>query len=140
MAKLNVALKLPAAGTMARERLLALVAEHRKRTYEPLHLAIYFPHPRHKKDVCLFEVLGGFGDGRVDPKCAIFEVQFSSNPSFPMPENKDLRLFLTSPEELREAVASGWASLTAVRNALQSGQADVLFQDKLGAELLGLMR
>jgi hypothetical protein len=65
---------------------------------------------------------------------------FSSNPNFPMPNGKNLRLFLTSPEELREAVDKGWASVAPAQGAVRSGHADVLFQDKVGAELLELLR
>lgn len=139
MKKLNVALRLPMDDAAAREHLLLLIAEHRKRKYEPLHLAIHFPHPKHKKDVCLFEVLGDFGSGQVDPKRSIFEIEFSSNPNFPMPNNKNLRLFLTSPEELREAVDKGWASVTQLRNSVRSGEAEVLFKDSDGAKLLELL-
>lgn len=139
MKRSNTALMLPAAEAETREHLLRLVAEHRKRKYEPLHLAIHFPHPKHKKDICLFEVLGGFGNGQIDPKRSIFEVEFSSNPNFPMPGDKSLRLFLTSPEELREAITKEWPSLTQVRRAVQDNEADVLFSDKTGKELLGLL-
>lgn len=140
MSKSSAAAKLPPADDSERGHLLRLVAEHRKRKYEPLHLAVYFQHPRHKKDICLFEVLGGFGNGQIDPKRSIFEVEFTSNPGFPMPSNKNLRLFLTSPEELREAVLKGWASLKHVRVAAQTRQADVLFKDAIGAELWELLK
>ncbi|KYF53787.1 hypothetical protein BE08_15930 [Sorangium cellulosum] len=140
MGKASAAAKLPSDDDPVRQHLLRLIAEHRKRKYEPLHLAIHFAHPKHKKDVCLFEVLGGFGDGRIDPKRSIFEVEFSSNPNFPMPDERDLRLFLTSPEELREAARARWASLKQLRDALQTEQADVLYSDRVGKDLLRLLR
>jgi hypothetical protein len=135
----NTASRLPAAEAETREHLLRLVAEHRKRKVEPLHLAIHFQHQKHKQDICLFEVLGEFGNGQIDLKRSIFEVVFSSNPNFPMPGDKSLRLFLSSPEELREAIRKKWPSLTQVRHAVQSGEADVLFSDKTGKELLRLL-
>jgi hypothetical protein len=57
MSRSNVAQKLPTSGSLPavgvteREHLLRLVAEHRKRKYEPLHLAVHFVHPKHKKDL-----------------------------------------------------------------------------------------
>ena len=140
MGEAGSAAKLPSDDDPVRQHLLRLIGEHRKRKYEPLHLTIHFTHPKHRKDVCLLEVLGGFGDGRIDPKRSIFEVEFSSNPNFPMPDERNLRLFLTSPEELREAVRAGWGSLTQLRRAIRAKQADVLFHDRVGKELLGLLR
>ena len=135
MAKSSVAHK-PEEETEEQKRLNELIAEHRKRKDEPLHLAISFPHRRHRKDICLFEVFGGFGDGQIDPKRAIFEILLFSNPNFRMPQDKNLRLFMTSPEELREALDHRWASLKPVQDALWSGQANVLFKDDQGAKLL----
>jgi len=139
MTKPSAAARVPRADVAARERVLELVAEHLKRKYEPLHLALQFTHPRHRRDICLFEVLGGFGDGQIDPKRKIFEMEFASNPNFPMPEERNLRLFLTSPEELREAVQKGWTSLLPLLRAAKAGEVDVLFKDKVGASLLRLL-
>lgn len=118
-----------------------LIREHRKRKDEPLHLAIHFQHARHKRDLCLFEVLGNFGGGSIDENKKLFEVAFAAaTVGLQLPPGGALRLVLTSPEELREALRGDWASLTPIKKAFSDEAATVVFSDSIGNSLLGGLR
>jgi hypothetical protein len=84
----------------------------------------------------LLEVIGGFGNGHVDPNRRLFEVAFGSTQSVPLSTGESLRLFLTSPEELEIAVQKKWTSLRPIREAIVSGEGKVLFKDSIGSKLL----
>jgi len=117
--------------------LKSLIREHRKRKDEPLHLAIQFEHARHKRDLCLFEVLGNFGSGSIHEDKKSFEVAFAAASVGSRLSSRDaLRLVLTSPEELREALRAGWASLAPIKKAFADDAATVLFSDSIGKRLL----
>ncbi len=117
-----------------------LVTQHEKREDEPLHLAILFAPKQRTKDINLFEVLGGFAGGHVDPKKELFQVSFGSTRALPLAVGRDLILTLTSPAELRAAVQGDWKSLRGVRDALAHGRAKIVSVDKLGKTLLSLLK
>lgn len=117
-----------------------LVAQHVKRQDEPLHLAILFAPKQRTQNISLFEVLGGFGGGQVDPKKELFQVSFGSTAGLPLPAGRSLLLTLTSPPELRAAVHDDWKSLRPIRDALAHERARVVHSDKLGKTLLSLLR
>lgn len=119
------------------ELLKSLIREHRKRKDEPLHLAIHFEHAKHKRDLCLFEVLGNFGSGSIHEDRKLFEVAFAAaSVGQRLSPRRALRLVLTSPEELREALRMDWASLGPIKKALTDDAATVLFSDSIGKSLL----
>lgn len=96
----------------------ALVQEHLKLKDEPLHLAIRFDDPRRPKEIGLFEVIGDFGRGHIDPDRRFLEVTMASPAMAELGPDVELRLVLTSPEELRTANDEGWPALAKLRKRL----------------------
>lgn len=118
-----------------RRRLEKLVEAHRKRKDERLHLAVWF-HPRGgRRNIYLLEVLQNFGGSSIDENGQLFHIGFGSASGFPLEPGRELRLVLTNPEELREAVASQWKSLMPIRVAKRTGMTRVLFADGIGRRL-----
>jgi hypothetical protein len=109
----------------------ALVQEHRKLKDEPLHLAVQLADPKHPTEIVLREVIGGFGGGHVDPDKQFLVVAVSPSTQIDLPPGGELRLVLTSPEELKEASTKNWPALqrlqkktvVAVHHADKTGQA-----------------
>ncbi len=135
------------AGTWTRERypayreyLTQLMEQHRELKDEPLHLAIAFQPPRETQDIFLFEVVGNFAGGDINPGRELFEVTFAPSPGYDIPEGRNLHLVLTSPEELRVALQHHWSSAQEVSDAVRRGDAEVLHADDIGQELLERLR
>lgn len=114
-----------------------LVKEHLQLRDEPLLLAVYFEPERNPGDIFLFEVIEGFGAGRIDEDGKLFEVAYGSTPSFPLPPGRRLHLVLTSPEELEAASRDKWPSFEEIRRAVRDGRAATLFADPSRPELEG---
>ncbi len=94
---------------------------------EPLVVAIYFASRAVPNEECLFEVMRDFGMNEVSEDKTIFQVQFSNAPKLPLPKEDYLRLFLTSPMELRQAAREHWPNVGELRQALAFCQAKVLY-------------
>ena len=114
-----------------------LVSEHRKLKGERVVLAVYYaPSARAADDVCLFEVIDGFGTNGPEPGDAdLFRFGYTSTPGFPLPEGVSLRMVLASPEEVREAIRRGWKAIRDLRMARRKGRATVVFSDDEGDRL-----
>ncbi len=113
-----------------------LVCQHRELKHEPLRLAVYFAPPgRAKRDIFLFEVIDGFGSDAVDPESKLFEFAYGSTPGLPLPPGTSLRMILTNPTELDEAVRHGWKGLEALRSARKAGKTTVIYADAKGKRL-----
>jgi len=123
-----------------RAQLENLVAQHRQLDDGPLLLALTYDPPRALGDLFLFEVVEGFGDGDVSPERNLFEVTFESTAGFPMSRGQRLHLVLTNPDEFRAAASEGWQAFQELRDAVAGDQADVLYSDATGRQLLELIR
>jgi hypothetical protein len=106
-----------------------LVKEHLALRDEPLLLAIYFEPDRNPGDIFLFEVIEGFGAGRIDEDGKFFEVSYGSTPAFPLSPGQRLHLVLTNPEELEVASRDNWQSLAEIRQSIKDGRATTLFAE-----------
>lgn len=123
-----------------KDQVKRLVQAHRKLKDEPLLLAVYYAPKRNPKDVFLFEVAENFGGGRVDKDRKLFEVTYRSTDGFPMAPGQQLRLVLTNPIELDEAVKGNWKHVQELREAFSRKRTDVLFEDtKKGPQLRRLL-
>jgi hypothetical protein len=117
-----------------------LTNQHLELKDEPLHLALtYLPAARDQQHIFLFEVIGAFGDS-INPERDLFEVTFAASPEFPMGENQQLHLIFTSPQELKTALEEGWSLASEVVNAIHAGNYAVLHKDKVGDEILAVLR
>jgi len=113
-----------------------LVQQHRKSQRQRLRLAVYFAPPRRaKRDIFLFEVIDGFGGDAVDPEQKLFEFGYGSTPALPLPSGTSLRVVLTNPTELDEAVRQDWKGIEALRSARKAGRATVIHADAQGKRL-----
>ena len=117
-----------------------LADEHLLLQDEPLHLAIAYDPGHDPKDVFLFEVVGGFGGGAVNPDGNLFEVTYGTSSGFSSLNGEELHLVLTSPEELPVAVREQWPLALEVARAVRQGEFEVLYEDELGRKLLELVR
>lgn len=114
----------------------SLVQQHRKLNKQRLRLAVYFAPPgRSKRDVFLFEVLDGFGGDAVEPKGRLFEFGYGSTPAIPLPSGTNLRMVLTNPTELDEAVRDRWKAVRELGAARTAGSASVIYADAKGKRL-----
>jgi hypothetical protein len=111
------------------EELRGLVAQHRKISDEPLLLAIYYKPGREEEDVFLFEVIGDFGAGAIDEDRELFEVTYASSTAFSLEAGQRLHLVLTNPQEYEVAVQQGWKHVQELREAIKSGDFQVLYSD-----------
>jgi len=118
--------------------LAALVKTHRARTDEPLHLAVWLRDPRRPQDVIVFEVLGNFGGGHIDPNKRFLEVAMPANAAVPLPEGGALRFVLTSPEELKVAIAKAWPAWERLRDRYEPMR--ILYADAHGKPWAALLR
>jgi hypothetical protein len=110
-----------------------LVGQHRALRGERLHLAVYYAPPnRPKRDIYLFEVIDDFGGGRIDADKKLFAFAYGSTPGFPLPEGISLRMVLTNPTELGQAIAEDWKRVQELSNAKAAGHATVLHADVMG--------
>ena len=116
-----------------------LVAQHRK-LKKRVRLAVYYAPPkRAKRDIFLFEVVDGFGGDEVDPEKKLFEFGYGSTSGFPLPSEASLRVVMTSPKELHEAIRENWKSVQELAEAREAGQATVIYKDAVGERLWGLI-
>jgi hypothetical protein len=83
----------------------------------------------------LFEVIDGFGGGEVDAARKLFSFGYGSTPAFPLPPGVTVRMVLTNPTELREAIRHGWKGLDDLRSARAAGGATVIYADAAGRKL-----
>jgi hypothetical protein len=114
-----------------------LVVQHRKLKGQRVILAVYFaPQRKPFEDVCLFEVIEGFGPDEPEPDDAdLFQFGYGSTPGFPLPAGVNLRLVLTNPHELRNAISGNWKAVGELRAARQSNEVIVLYSEGDGEEL-----
>ena len=118
-----------------------LARQHRKSNKDRLRLAVYFAPPRRaKRDIFLFEVIDGFGNDTVDSERNLFEFGYGSTPAFPLAPGTSLRMVLTNPNELNEAVRDDWKGIEKLRAARQAGTATVIYADSKGKRLWELIR
>jgi hypothetical protein len=124
------------------QALRELVSHHRKLKDERVVLAVYFNSQRKPfEDVCLFEVIEGFGPDEPDPDDGdLFQFGYGNTPGFPLPEGANLRMVLTNPPEFKRAVAENWKAVGELRAARKSGEAIVLFSEGEGKKLWGLLQ
>ena len=105
-----------------------------------MHLAVSYDPGRDCEDIFLFEVVGGFARGEINPERDLFETAFFSTPEFPLAAGEKLHLVLTSPEELSVALAEGWPLAIELRRAIRRGDFEDLFHDEQGIRCLELIR
>ena len=117
----------------------ALVAKHRKLRNEPLHLAMQFADARHRGDVCLIEIIGGFGSGHINPDKRFLEVEMKPAGEAQLPNGASLRFIFTSPEELKVADEKRWPALVTLRKRLASATTKVHYVDDVGRRLKALL-
>ena len=117
-----------------------LTEQHRELEDEPLHLAISYDPGHNEQDIFLFEVVGRFASGQINPDNDFFEAEYLSTPEFPLASGAKLHLVLTSPEELLVAIERNWPLAAEIRRAVQRGDFQELFSDEEGSRLLGLIR
>lgn len=106
-----------------------LVKRHRSMKDEPLLLAIHYRPRRRPQDVFLFEVIEGFGAGKIDSERELFEVTYSDPSGFPLKAGQRLHLLLTNPQEFERAVAENWKSLAELRGAIKAGDSRTVYSD-----------
>ncbi len=98
-----------------------LVQQHRRIADEPLHLALAYNAGREQEHVFVFELIGNFGADLVDPERRIFETTFAGAQVFPAGGRRpNLRLLLTNPTELQEALRERWPAIEELRKAVAS--------------------
>ena len=97
-----------------------LVQEHLGLRDEPLLLAIYYKPPREPQDIFLFEVIGNFGDGAMDPDRELFEVTYASTTGLPLEKGQYLHLVLTNPRELETATQENWEKVAELLAAVRA--------------------
>jgi hypothetical protein len=118
------------------DQVRGLVQQHRKVGKPRLRLAVYFaPVHRAKRDIFLFEVIDGFGGNSVDPDRRLFEFGYGPTPVFPMPDGTTLRMILTNPTELEEAVRNDWKGLEVLRAARKADRTILIYADAKGKRL-----
>jgi hypothetical protein len=105
-----------------------LVAEHELNKDTPLLLAIYFRSLHHPDDECLFEVLDNFGYNQVADDQRVFQITFGRSNEFEIPQKALVRLFLTNPKELAVAKREFWSDLEDLREAIDRGSYETLYQ------------
>lgn len=122
--------------------LRALVNDHRKLKDERLLLAVYFnPQRKPFEDVCLFEVLEGFGPDEPNPDDVdLFQFGYGNTPGFPLPAGVNLRMVLTNPAEWKRAVKEKWKAVRELQAARQAGEAIVLHSEGEGKKLWELIK
>jgi len=96
---------------------------------------VYFAPRRAKRDIFLFEVIDGFGGDAVDPERRLFEFAYGSTPAFPLRPGTNLRMILTNPTELEEALRDDWIGVGELRAARKAGRATVIYADARGKRL-----
>ncbi len=121
------------------DELRRLAEQHRELEDEPLRLAISYDPGRDSQDVFLFEVVEHFGSNAVSPDKELFEVSFGSTSEFSLPQQSQLHLVLTNPNELRAALAEHWPSVEEIRQAVGRGDFVKLNSDETGEELMELL-
>lgn len=121
-------------------RIQGLADQHKEIKDEPLHLALSFDPGKKTKHIYLFEVVGNFGAGMISPDKEIFEISFGSTDSLPLDPGRELHLWLTSPEEIKVAMAENWPSIQPLKNAIRKKEFEVLYKDRKGAYILGKLR
>ena len=99
-----------------------VVNDHTQLDEERLLLAIYFSSRDVPEEECLFEVLQNFGYDEVSEDHRLFQIQFGRTANFPLPEGDRLRLFLTNPVELRQALREDWPEVQDLRQAIARGR------------------
>lgn len=119
-----------------------LVAQHCKLKGQRVVLAVYFnPQRKPFEDVCLFEVIEGFGPDEPDQDDAdLFQFGYGNTPGFPLPEGVNLRMVLTNPSELRRAVTGEWKAIGELKAARKSNEAIVLHSQGVGNKLWELLQ
>lgn len=117
-----------------------LTDEHLRLQDEPLHLAVVYDPGHGSQDVFLFEVVGGFGGGAVNPDGNLFEVTYGMSSVVSGSNGEQLHLVLTSPEELPVAVREQWPLAVEVARAIGQGEFEVLFEDEIGRQMLEIVR
>ena len=118
------------------QRVRALTGQHLKSKKGRLRLAVYFAPPRRaKRDIFLFEVIDGLGGDAVDPEKKLFEFGYGSTPAFPLDPGTSLRMVVTNPTELEQAIRDHWKGVQELRAARQAGRATVIHADSKGRRL-----
>jgi hypothetical protein len=96
---------------------------------------IFAPLRGGRRDIHLFEVLDGFGGDVVEPEGKFFEFGYGSTPGIPLPSGISLRMVLTNPIELEEAIRRDWKGVEQLRAAREAGRAIVIYADAKGKRL-----
>jgi hypothetical protein len=123
------------------EQVREFVQQHRKSKKERLRLAVYFaPSRRANRDVCLFEVIDGFGGDEVEAEGKLFEFAYGSTPALPLPPGTSLRMVVTNPTELKEAVRRHWKGLEELRAAREADRVTLIHADAKGKRLWDLIK
>ncbi|MDD4889088.1 MAG: hypothetical protein PHU85_04095 [Phycisphaerae bacterium] len=122
-------------------KIKALVKEHKKLKDEPLLLAVHYRSSRKNaaEDVCVLEVLKGFGSGEVDPDRELFEVAYPGAPDLKLKKGQSLRLLLTNPAELVAALQDNWSLAKDLKTAVRQNAAEKIYAEPKEGEQLWKM-
>jgi hypothetical protein len=112
-----------------REVVQELVQEHLELTYQPLLLALYYASEREPSDIFLFEVADKFGGNWVSEDNELMEATFGAASGLSIDKDQRLHLILTNPNEFHAAIENCWQSLQEIRQAVKSGQFEILYAD-----------
>jgi hypothetical protein len=127
----------PSVAEIYADDMKALIASHRKVKGQVLHLALWYKIDD-RKNLYLLEIVNGFPHGNGDSE--LFTVEFAGSDKFPIKRQGKLYLTLVNPEEAITAFKESWRGTQDIRSCLKQGNFIVLFQDKIGKQLLGQLR
>ncbi|MCX7044154.1 MAG: hypothetical protein NTX50_01540 [Candidatus Sumerlaeota bacterium] len=122
------------------EQIREMAEAHKEFKDEPMHLAICYAPKKKGKDIYLFEAVQNFGMNEPDPARDLFQVSFPGSEDFPMENGQRLYLTLTNPHECKIACQENWHGMKTIRKAIAEGNYEVLFADKIGKKLMGVIQ
>ena len=125
------------------EQVEALVDDHRQLKDHALVLAIYYEVPSNPQDVYVLEVLLGLGvpsdtkDFIPTDDTDFFDAEYGSTDGFPMDNDSQLHLVLTSTVTFMYAKDWNWPQYQLIHEAVQKGRYRLIYKDSnFGAEQL----
>lgn len=87
----------------------------------------------------LFEVIGNFGDGLIDPDKCFLEVAIPQTSALDLPPGSELRFVLTSPQELKAMSLKNWPALRRLKTWMAKSPVTVHHADSTGRALKPLL-
>ena len=114
---------------------------HRKLKDEPLLVAIYYASELvEKNEERLFEVMQNFGFNDISEDKEIFQIQFSAASGLPLPPDRVLRLLLTNPVELEQAVDNQWEQIIDLKAAISRKEFKVLYENSNSIDAKNILK